>query len=226
MKNKLYQYWRDRKIDWKTAYWDTFNHPHRNLLIRELARFAPFRTIYELGMGAGANLYRISQAYPNAEYGGMDINQDAVDCAKKMLPNAHMAECNTYELIPFSDKSVDVLFTDAALIYCKPNKIKKVISEMKRVARVGLLFCEADSEIWWERLALRYARNDAYLGSKPPADIFGKIKKRLTMGYNAYDYDKLLTEAGCWSIKKTKIPHEVWPDGLWDRFGNIITCRV
>ena len=56
------------------------------------------------------------------------------------------------ELECFDDNTIDVLFTDALLLYIRPDKIKKVIREMERIARKALVYnewhCE-DKEFLW-----------------------------------------------------------------------------
>ena len=195
------KYWKDRKVDWKQAYWNP-EHPHRDMIIEELKRFS-FKSIFEMGCACGANLYRIHQEFPWAEFGGMDANADAITLAKQMLPRAQILDVGHAEDIYFSDKSIDIVMTDATLIYTGRDRINKTMDEMVRIARNGVLFCEFHSDKWWKRLDLEFGSH-----------------------LHAYDYNKLLKERNCYDIKITKIPKEAWPILPWETFGYIISARL
>ena len=83
------KYWKNRKnIDWKAAYGPQEpEHPHRNVIVDTLRRF-DFRSVLEVGCAAGANIYRIKEAFPRADVGGIDWNEEAIEEAKRMLPRA------------------------------------------------------------------------------------------------------------------------------------------
>ena len=53
-----------------------------------------------------------------------------------------MIELNPNELSKFPENSIDVVFTDAVLLYIGPDKIAKVIKEMLRVARRRIVVLE------------------------------------------------------------------------------------
>ena len=195
------KYWKNRKIDWKTAYW-TPEHPHRDLIIEGLKRFN-FGSVYEIGCGAGANLYRIHQAFPHTQFGGMDINTEAIMFAKQALPLAQILDVGVADNIFFSDKSIDVVLTDAAIIYIGKDKIDKVMKEISRIARNGVVLCEFHSKSRLKRLGLRWGSH-----------------------FSAYDYEKLLTKYGFYDVKVKKIPKESWPILPWEKFGYIITARI
>ena len=108
-------YWRDRQIDWQTRYFDTHGHPHRELILRALSFFR-FNSLLEVGCGAGANLLRIMYAYPRVQVGGFDISADAIKVAKKNLPKAYHLDTSPAHDLFISDKSADVIITDACLI--------------------------------------------------------------------------------------------------------------
>lgn len=195
--------WTQRKIDWNSHYWSP-NHPHRVLILKELLRF-PFKSVFEIGCGAGANLFNIYRAFGKlgAEVGGSDVNEDAIIAAKKNLPFARDLEVGSADDIFFSDKSIDVIITDATLLYVSPFKIKKTIKEMARVARNGIIFCEPYREKLWQRLYLLW-------------------KEKLYL----HNYPKLLTEAGFYDIKLTKIDKRFWSDSLWYVCGYIISAKI
>lgn len=195
------KYWRDRKIDWNTQYLQTYNHPHRQLIMWALQSM-PWVSLWEVGCGPGANLVRIAKEMDNKQLGGSDVNADAIDLAKKTFKNG-LFHVESVEDMLLSDSAVDVVLSDAALIYIGPTKIKKTIKEMVRIARNHIVLCEFHGTSWWKRLWLR-----------------------LTTGYNAYNYESLLEEAGCYDIQMVKITDEFWSGFPWSTWGYIIKCKV
>ncbi|MAH46477.1 hypothetical protein CMI37_11635 [Candidatus Pacearchaeota archaeon] len=196
------KYWIDRKIDWKKAYFNP-EHPHRRLMVEAL-RDTDFRSLFEVGCAAGANLYNIQRAYPHAHIGGMDISEDAIETAKKILPNHAVFEVGSLDSIFMSDKCVDVTIADMTLIYLSPLKIKQALKELIRITRNNLVFCEFHHTNWFKRQALR-----------------------LASGYNAYNYEKKLEKLGCYDIEIRKIKPEEWPGGEPQKtFGYIIRAKI
>lgn len=195
-------YWRERKINWDADYMTgVINHPHRQLILDTLAKLQ-FRSILEVGMGAGANLARIKQQWPAVEVGGCDINRDAVITAGKYLKDAKYLDVADPRDIFLSDRSIDVVLSDACLIYFSPKAIRDALREMRRVARSYLVLCEFHHPSLYQRLRLQ-----------------------MTGGYYAYNYQRLLEELDFFNIKINKIPKEVWPGTPWEQFGSIITCE-
>lgn len=179
------KYWKERKLDWKEAYQSTVNHPHRHLLVQILKQI-PFLSLWEVGVGGGANLIRIVMEMPGKQLGGSDVSEDAIAlCQETFKGGIFRVESGDDMLM--SDKSTDVILTDMALIYVGPMKIDKYLKEFKRIARSYVVFCEFHSDSWWERL-----------------------KTRLH-GYHAYDYRKRLEKLGFYNVTIYKIPPEYWP---------------
>lgn len=187
-------------MDWKQAYF-TPDHPHRQLIIDALRKMK-FYSIYEVGCGAGANLFKVLKTFPGTRVGGLDINQDAVDEAKKHLPRNALVERRSDGGIFMNDGSIDVLLTDAYLIYIGPTRINAMIKEIKRVARNHIIFVELHSPSILERLKIRWR------------------------GYNAYNYKKLLSKHDFYDIRIDKIPKGIWDGTPWEDWGHIITARI
>jgi ubiquinone/menaquinone biosynthesis C-methylase UbiE len=102
-----------------------------------------------------------------------------------------------------SDKSVDVILTDMALIYVDPLQIDSYLKEFRRVARSYVVICEFHSKSWWKRQIAR-------LG-----------------GYHVYDYQKRLEKLGFFNVQVQHIPDELWPGTDKNtEFRSIITARV
>jgi ubiquinone/menaquinone biosynthesis C-methylase UbiE len=205
------KYWKDRKIDWNQSYLvgvdpvsnqPMWNHPHRQLICYALNSFKWY-SLWELGVGAGANLMKIIQTLgQNHQLGGSDINEDAIESAKKTFVGG-LFHHESSEDILLSNKSVDVMLSDAHLIYFGPTKIRKVIKEMTRTARLRLVLCELHEPSLWKRWVYRFKT-----------------------GYNVYDYRKLLESEDCYNVQTYKIPKDFWPGEPWAKYGHIIIAQL
>lgn len=196
------QYWEQRKIDWNSSYLQTWNHPHRNLISKTLENFR-WKSLFEIGCGAGANLVNIIKHFPGKQLGGVDINKDAIKVASESLQGA-ILRIGSAEDILMSDDSTDITLSDMCLMYVGPLKIRAYLQEIKRITRDYAVFCEFHS-----------------------ASFLQRLKLRLTSGYNAYDYRKLLEQCGFYDIVMLKLSEADWPGGQPQKdFAWIITAKV
>jgi len=197
------KYWKGRTLGWRQSYTDV-GHPHRQVIIDKLRGFGIFRSILEVGCGAGANLYKIKQIYPGADVGGIDWSASAIEEAKRILPKATVLQVGEAQDIYISNKGADILLSDMCYIYLGKKNFREAIKEAKRVARIGVIFCEFNETNWFKRLGV----------------------KMLT-GYNAYDYRKELSEAGFYDIEIQKLTTTDWPGTERERgLRCIITART
>ena len=138
------------------------------------------------------------------QYGGCDVNSEAIELAKEIMPFDAILNVGSGEKIFISDKSCDVVLTDMSLIYVSPKKIGKYLREIKRIARSYVMFCEFNSESFVKRLGLRLASS-----------------------YNAYDYKKLLTKYGFYDVQLHKLTEAEWPGGEPQKeFGYLIIAKI
>jgi trans-aconitate methyltransferase len=194
------RWWADRKCDWAHAYGSTVNHPHRDLVLRSLESLRPFGSVFEFGCATGPNLVRVARRWPDTVVGGFDVSADAVAEAKRTLPNGHFSVDSVMSSF-YSDQSSDVVMSDACLIYVSDRDIRRALGEMHRMCRRGIVLCEMHEPNWLRRLAIR-----------------------LTSGYYAHDYRKLLAAAGFHDVQAVKIG-SVWPGLPWGEWGYVITAR-
>ena len=189
-------FWKFRHIfdrsNWpeKYASEESLNHPHRKLLIDIISKYAPFENIFEIGCASGPNLYLLAKKFPQAKIYGSDISKNAINFGKKWLEKQNIKNVNFFQsqaeksLKNFSDKSIDVIFSDAALIYLDPPKIIKTLKEMFRVCRKALIFNEqhtdASSPIldnhWihnYKNLLKKFVLDDKIKFTKIPEDFYG-----------------------------------------------------
>lgn len=195
--------WGSEENDWVRGYWDSRDHSHRSFLMERIFMFSP-SSVLEIGCNCGPNLYILAKRFPDAEIRGIDINSVAVQkgnewFAAEGILNVKLLVGKADDLGQFEDKSFDVVFTDAVLIYIGPDKIKKVIKEMLRVARKALIFLE------WH----------CFNSKCSPLGVY--------RGHWMRNYATLLKEFVPENkIKIFKMPEEIWPDRNWQRWGAVI----
>ena len=197
--------------DWVKSYWNSQDHPHRPFLMERISKFSP-NSILEIGCNCGPNLRLLARKFPDAEIIGVDINPLAVQkgnewLAQEGIPNVKLLEGKADELGRFQDRSFDIVFTDAVLIYIGPDEIKDVMKEMVRITRRVLILVE--------RHSFEPEKKDPYgLG----AYHYGCWKR---------DYVALLKQfVREEQIRITKITADIWPDKNWSSVGAVIEVVI
>lgn len=197
--------WRIRhliKKGWSEGYIKSTVHPHRDYLIKKIIEHAPFHTALEIGCNVGPNLYLLAKRLPAGTYYGIDINSDAIVKGKAWLEhegltNIHLAVGKADRLERFDDKSIDVIFTDATLLYIGPDKFSRVLQEMVRVSRRALIFLE-----------------------------FHSFESDRHQYYDArwiHDFNTLVqTYVSGAQCRVTRLPSDLWDDPLWREYGSVI----
>lgn len=193
-------WWKNRKLDWKTSY-QNWDHPHR-FLIANVLKSLNWLSLIEIGCGGGANLINIVKNIPGKQIGGVDVNADAIELCQKTFKEG-LFKVNAADDVMLSDKAVDVVLSDAVLIYVSPKDIRRHLREIKRISRKYVVLCEFHSKSLWNRFALK-----------------------INSGYNAYNWKRLLEQEGFYDVMFYKIPKDVWPCMLWEVFGHIIVGRI
>lgn len=196
--------WQDNK-GWVAGYWNSKTHIHRQFLIKKVLHYCPL-SVLEIGSNCGPNLYLLAKKSPQVKLVGIDINEEAIKIGRRLfrqkdITNVKLLVGKADALYQFSDKSFDIVFTDAILIYIAPNKIKKVLKEIIRISRKALIFLE-----WHEN------------SEKDPHGLgiyhFGHWKR---------NYVNLLKQfVNENQIHITKIPEELWPGKDWSQLGYVI----
>lgn len=196
-------FWRSRHpVDqtWPEKYISeqSLAHPHRKLLIEKILKYSP-ASVLEVGCASGPNLILLAQKLPQAKLEGIDISLNAVQTGRKYLKlqnirNVKLEIGNVLNLKKFADKSFDVVFTDAVLIYVDKNKIENVLKELTRVAKKTVILNE------W---------------------LTGE-EKSTYVGHWAHNYEiffkKIVPNA---EVILTKITPDIWT-GDWEEYGYII----
>jgi len=143
-------YWKWRHIydpNWAESYLDTIYHPHRNQIIEAISIFPYANSIAEIGCGPGANIVRLSKAYPNMRIIGIDISHKAIDLAKQYFKknkykNVKCDVSKADDLRSLKNRSIDVLLTDAMLMFIAPDLIEKTLREIVSKAKLGIVMNE------------------------------------------------------------------------------------
>lgn len=140
------------------VYWQSLNAPHRDAIVRALSTLPPFESLLEVGCGPGVNLYRILEAFPDADLTGIDVSEEAVDngMARFGAPDAaylyegagRVALCPA----PIPDAlspdampalaPVDVALSCYACAYVAPQRLHETLSGMARLARQAIVLAE------------------------------------------------------------------------------------
>ena len=144
-------YWRWRHIcnpNWAQNYLNTIYHPHRNQIIEAISKFQSVNSIAEIGCASGANIYRLVDAYPKIRIIGVDISFRAIKVAKQYFEknnkykNVKFYVSKADDLSIFENRSIDVLLTDAMLMFVAPDLIEKTLSEIISKAKLGIVMNE------------------------------------------------------------------------------------
>ncbi len=201
-------FWRFRHLihdkNWAENYIspEALKHSHRKLLLQKIERYGPLEKVLEVGCASGPNLILLSRKFPKTEFWGIDISGKAITVGEKYL-NKHAItnirlKTGSAELIKiFPDKSFDVVFTDAMLIYIGPEKIKEVVREMVRIAKKAIILVE-----WYSENPHAYE-----------ADHW------------AYNWKMLFEEVGVFTINITRLPDSTWK-GEWAKRGCIVEVSL
>ena len=186
----------------------SLDHPHRPMLIEEINTFQP-QSVLEIGCGYGPNLFWLSKKLPNAKIEGIDINPKEIEKGIEYLEESSIYSTEFIRLSvgsanclqQFKDKSFDVVFTDAVLMYINPDEIKRVIQEMIRITKKAIIIVD-----WY---------------SKGP-DTYNSHIGNWTRDYQAL-LKQFISEE---QIEIVKIKEEWWPNEDWQKFGYIIKVKL
>lgn len=190
--------WRNGGADWIEEYVLSSEHPHRNLIVNAVKGFSSFAGILEVGCNAGPNLYRLSQAFPETQLAGIDINEPAVARAQSYLQKA-ILKVGTATTIPFENESFDVGIVDAVFMYLSPDEMHQAASELQRVIRKGIVLVE-----WFD---------------ESPEGVVKDF-------HWARNYPELFAGYGFELVESTPLTKENWPHPTWQKNGKLFVLVV
>jgi len=195
-------YWKFRHMfdkGWAENYISekSIDNPHRKFLIEKILNYFPFENVLEIGCASGPNLYILAKKFPGVKFYGIDISKKAIKTGrdffkKENMENVFLEIGEAEKLNKFSDKSIDIIFTDAVLIYLGMDKINLAIKEMLRVAKKAIILHEQHNELSPSIYQDRWIHNYKNLFGKfiPKEKIrIDKISKKLSKeGWGELDY--------------------------------------
>lgn len=175
------------------------------LYLLEKIKSNPFKSVLEVGSKQGRNLRMIAKPFPDVKIAGIDISPEAVKIGNELLQKEGLTNVTLFEAkadqLDFDDKSFDLVFVFAVLVFIGPDKIHKVFSEMIRVATKRVLILE------WHN---------------------PELSKGKFTGHWIYNYEKLLQpfRNEIKSLEITKIPEDEFVDTNWKKYGYYIDARI
>jgi pseudaminic acid biosynthesis-associated methylase len=132
--------------------------------------------ILEVGTNSG-NQLAILQNMGFKNLYGIDINEYAVEIAKKRLNRINLIEGSATD-IPFKDNFFDLVYTSGVLIHVSQNDLPKVIQEIYRCSKRFIWGFEYYSEKTEE---IKYRDNTNLLWKSDFSNIFRKIFSSLKL---------------------------------------------
>ena len=130
-------------------FWDKYadenesrNNDEFTKFLTDLARSLHCTSVLEIGCGTGIDLRKFDDSF---EIHGVDLNDHALELAKKNIPNGKFYKENITKL-SFEDASVDFVFTHKLLNYLDDETLDKGVSEMFRVSKKYIVNCELFGE--------------------------------------------------------------------------------
>ena len=137
------------KLNYDKEFWDKYadenesrNNDEFTKFLTDLARSLHCTSILEIGCGTGVDLKKFDDSF---EIHGVDLNEHALELARKNIPNGKFYKENITKL-PFEDASVDFIFTHKLLNYLDDDTLDNGVSEMFRVAKKYIVNCELFGE--------------------------------------------------------------------------------
>ena len=192
----------DKHLDWNLAnnwiedYWQSQNHPHRQLILETLRGLTPFDSLAELGCNCGPNLALINKTFPGKRLLGIDIEPRVIERAKDELREIAFWVGNITKL-PWDTQSVDIVLADATFMYLDSSELKLALGEIERITKKAVII----------------------------VDRFDESSEGIRSGdVRARNYEKLLKDRG-FRVEVKKLTNKEWPDGVgWKKLGYIFVA--
>lgn len=198
--------WRNRHLcrkNWAQGYLETVDHPHRSQIVDAVFSFAPVQSVLEVGCASGANLVCLRERMPGVSLTGVDINRKAIAVARNHFAGLGDSQVRFLvgqadRLSGVADASMDVVLTDAVLMFIAPDRIRDVLAELGRVCRKGLVFNEYHCA--------------------------GEVGGRFDGGRWVYDLAVLIGQQ--FPQARIQMKKSAFVGGAWDVYGRLIEVRL
>lgn len=110
------------------------------------------RSVLDVGSGTGRSLKWIEERYPGLKLFGLEPAPALLEIAKRNLPGADL-RVGYGEKLPFDDNSIDAVIATAIMHHA--DDPPRIISEMFRVARLGVIISDHNNYAFGSELARR-----------------------------------------------------------------------
>ena len=188
---------------WTETSLKSINLEHRKNLTQVITSLHNIDSVMEVGCASAPNLQLIREKLPNAKLVGIDINKQAIKTARNhfLLQNDNNAEFFTKSadrLDDFPEKSFDIVFSQAVLVFVPPINIRKVIHGMLRVSKRYIIL------------------NEYHLDGEPNGLFNG--------GRWIYDYISIIKEYS--PDAEISMQPSGFKGGIWDDYGNLVIAKL
>lgn len=112
---------------------------------RVLRRAAKIESCLEVGANIGMNLRALASLYPGQRQCAVEINHQAANELRKLLPPSRVFESSILDLDladVIGENGCDLVFTKGVLIHINPQFLPRVYEKLFAVARRYVLLCE------------------------------------------------------------------------------------
>ncbi len=158
----------------------------------------------EVGFGYGQNLHALRDLLGPKNIYALELNEERINATTSTLEDINFLKANIKKL-PFTTKSVDVVFTSAVLLYLEPKEIEVALKELLRVAKKRVVLLEQSTE-------------------SGELELEGGV---VGGSYWVRNYVELLTnESGVQKLVQTKIKNPRWPIESWEAMGVVIEVSL
>lgn len=141
--------WRLRHLwqrSWADAYVGSAGHPHRDQIVDRILAFGTVDSVLEVGCATGANLVRLHERSPAVRLYGIDISLAAIRAGRRVSQSqgkeVRMLVGSGESLRDLPARSVDVVFSDAVLMFLPPATVERTLRGMLHLCRKGLILNE------------------------------------------------------------------------------------
>lgn len=124
-------------------YWESAFEPHREVLLAVVARYAPFRSILEVGCHCGPVHRRLRERFGHEfSYLGLDVNAAVIDTARAFAlpePQSHFAVADIATADLDTCQAHDLVISSGCLMCLPPGDLAPVLAQIKRIARTAFI---------------------------------------------------------------------------------------
>lgn len=169
---------------------------------KQILAITKARSVLELGCNAAWNLRALYKANQNIELSGCDINELAIDQARKSLPMADIEYCRAIDLAQKYANygwTFDLVMTAGVLIHIPPEEIREVMQQIVEVSNEYVLAIEYTADKEEEVL---YRGHDGKLWRRPYGQMYKELGLSIILGKALGEADGFGPGCMAWLLRK------------------------